>query len=313
MKSEKSRVLLLGPQRFKPTLASAVRSLGIEGTIATVTAGWQEREAEDDELSEHLSGRAVNLRLHERAEEIFEADAEFAAAHRERQENLRQIQVLYRVRLDHLATAVRELMEWEADRGLIEAEVEDAIEAIRCLDARHLDRVKQIHTAFETRWRPFERPSVARHRRQIAAAMEQASGLALAGGHVAVLLNRARLFGILEMARGRPVLAWSAGAMILSERVVIYHDAPPHGSGNPEILDAGLGLFPGVVPLPHARVRLRMDDRNNVSFFARRFAPAVCVAMDQGARLDCDGAGCTAGPGTMRLAARGVLEPMVHA
>jgi len=57
MRREISKVLLLGPQRFEPTLASAVRSLGIDGAIATVTAGWQERESEDDELREHVGGQ----------------------------------------------------------------------------------------------------------------------------------------------------------------------------------------------------------------------------------------------------------------
>src|SRR4029450_141441 len=40
-------VVLLGPQRFEPTLASVVHALGIEEDLATVTAGWQEREDED--------------------------------------------------------------------------------------------------------------------------------------------------------------------------------------------------------------------------------------------------------------------------
>jgi hypothetical protein len=42
-----ANVVLLGPQRFEPTLASVVRSLGIQEDLATVTAGWQEREDED--------------------------------------------------------------------------------------------------------------------------------------------------------------------------------------------------------------------------------------------------------------------------
>ncbi|MGH3193273.1 MAG: hypothetical protein ACRDPY_50885 [Streptosporangiaceae bacterium] len=53
------RVILLGPQR-RPTVDAAVRLLGaavrllgaavLDGPLATVTAGWQEREADDQEL-----------------------------------------------------------------------------------------------------------------------------------------------------------------------------------------------------------------------------------------------------------------------
>ena len=38
------RVTLLGPQRLQPTVAPTLESLRIHGQIATVTAGWQERE-----------------------------------------------------------------------------------------------------------------------------------------------------------------------------------------------------------------------------------------------------------------------------
>src|SRR5437764_598914 len=134
-----STVVLLGPQRFEPTLASVVRALGIEEDLATVTAGWQEREDEDAELRDHLGARAVNP----------------------------------------------------------------------------------------------------------AALIRRTSALAIAGGHVAVLLNRLRLFGILALAEGRTIIAWSAGAMAVSDRIVLFHDSPPQGPGNPEVLGAGLGLFPG--------------------------------------------------------------------
>ena len=47
-------IVLLGPQREQRTVADAVRGLGVEGPVATVTAGWEEREAEDTELRDHL-------------------------------------------------------------------------------------------------------------------------------------------------------------------------------------------------------------------------------------------------------------------
>ena len=50
------RAILLGPQR-RPTLDAVVRSLGLPGPFATVTAGWQEREPDDGELRALLGGR----------------------------------------------------------------------------------------------------------------------------------------------------------------------------------------------------------------------------------------------------------------
>ncbi len=45
--------------------------------------------------------------------------------------------------------------------------------------------------------------------------------------------------------------------MVVCETVVLFHDSPPQGAGNAEVLDAGLGLARGVIALPHARRRLR--------------------------------------------------------
>ena len=65
-------LVLLGPQRLRPTLKDAIACLGVTGRVATVTAGWEEREGEDAELDEHLAGRTVNLGLFPRAEERLE-------------------------------------------------------------------------------------------------------------------------------------------------------------------------------------------------------------------------------------------------
>jgi hypothetical protein len=308
-----SKVVLLGPQRFRPTLASAVQSLGIEGDIATVTAGWQEREDEDAELRDHLGSRAVNLMLHRRSDEVFQADPAFGAAHGLRQERLRQLQRVYRSRLAHLKDAARELLKSEGDLWLLDPEREDAVHAIRDLDAHHMERVREVHAHFDDACRPHERSAIARHREELAQIIEPTAAIALAGGHVAVLLNRLRLFGVTDLAASRPVLAWSAGAMVAAERIVLFHDTPPQGPGNAELLGPGLALFPGVVPFPHARRRLRLEDASRVALLARRFAPAACLALDEGARADWDGATSTLGPGTRTLTAEGRLEERIEA
>ena len=67
------RIILLGPQR-RPTLDAAVRSLGLPGPFATVTAGWQEREPDDRELSALLGGRDVNMELYRRWLDVQDRD-----------------------------------------------------------------------------------------------------------------------------------------------------------------------------------------------------------------------------------------------
>ncbi len=294
-------VVLLGPQRLRPTLASVVDELELGGKIAAVTAGWQEREPEDDELRDHLGGRTVNLELYARAEEAFARDAELFAAHRRRQDALREAQGLYRLRLGHALEAVRALLERDDDSPALREQRDEALEALRQLDRRHLERIGRIHEEFAGDCRPAERPAVVHHRRELGALLARCSALAVAGGHVAVLLNRLRLFGVAELLDGQPVLAWSAGAMALAERVVLFHDQPPQGAGNAEVLERGLACFPELLPFPHARRRLRLADPRRVALLGRRFAPATCVALDEGARLDWNGAYWTAPDGVPHL------------
>ena len=303
-------VTLLGPQRFERTLGAAVRAAGVDGVLASVTAGWQEREAEDLELFEHLGERTLNLMLYARSEDVFERDPDLFRAHRERQERLRSLQEVYRLRLAHLKRAARELLAREGDAELLEPERESAIDALRELDAHHLVRIRAVNQRFEAAWRPLSRSAVARHVAQIERTLAGAQALAIAGGHVAILLNRLRLFGIDRLLGDRRVFAWSAGAMAVSERVVLFHDSPPQGQGNAEVLEAGLGWAAGVVPLPHARRRLALDNRLRVALFARRFSPALCVALDDGARLRSADLGYQAEAGVSRLGADGAVVPM---
>lgn len=298
-------VTLLGPQRLQPTLVQEVDRLAGDGPIVAITAGWQEREAEDGELREHLGREVVNLMLHRRCEEVFEEDQEFFRAHRERQDRLQALQRIYRYRLDFALEPARELLRREGPTDVLAHEQAAAIEALRKLDQDLLDRIEETHRLFEERCRPAERESVARHRREIDEILQGSAATAIAGGHVAVLLNRMRTFGLGERLRGRRIFAWSAGAMAISERVALFHDHPPQGMGNPEVLEIGLGLCPGIVPLPHARRRLRLRDPVRVEILARRFAPATCVPLDEGACVDFDG---TSWSEALRLTSRGSVE-----
>ena len=309
------RVTLLGPQRLAPTVGATLESLGValDAPVATVTAGWQEREGDDQELDQHLGGRTVNLGLYRHAERVLEHDPELAGAIHERQRLLRRVQFLYRVRLDAALAACHEVFEMNDEDEPLQRARAAALETVRELDRRHLQQVTEVHAAFEARWRPGEREPLVHARTAVATALRGCAALAVAGGHVAVLLNRLRLFAVDAAARDLTVVAWSAGAMAMAEQVVLFHDDPPHGAGHPEAFELGLGLAAGVLPFPHARHRLRLDDSRRVGIAARRFAPAACVPMDEHARLDRSASGWSPAPGTRRFADSGAVTEWVAA
>ena len=99
------KVTLLGPQR-RPTLDTVAASLYPEGPVATITAGWQEREPDDGELGKLLGARDVNLRLYRRLLDVQERDPEFARGERRLAAVLEELQDLYLLRLDHALHAV---------------------------------------------------------------------------------------------------------------------------------------------------------------------------------------------------------------
>jgi hypothetical protein len=279
------RLTLLGPQR-RPTLDKVVQTLGLDGPIATVTAGWQEREADDDELAGLLGGRGVNLGLHGRWVDVLERDRELGVAEVEHRAVLDELQQLYLAQLDHALGAMYAVGRRAGDRPRTrEAALADALSVVRLVDENHLRRVRAAHAEFYAAWRPQERPLVAEHREAVRQLLSGTSGLVVAGGHVGVLVRVLHLFHVAPHLP-ETVIAWSAGAMALTERVVLFHDRAPQGPSHAEVYDDGLGLMHGLVLLPHARRRLRVDDHLRMSVLARRFAPAHCVILDDGVRLD---------------------------
>ena len=285
-------VLVLGPQRHVPRVREALALIASpdDGTpVALCSAGWEERELEHDELQDHVGRPVVNLEVFARVESIYREDPELHAAVRARHDRMRRVQALHQHRLAHAVEAARGLADIpDVSSDLAAEERRDAIAAIRALDRTHLDRLRGMHDAFWAEWRPEQRPVVARHRDALREALEPCAALCVAGGHVAILLNRLRFLGVLDLCPHLPVIAWSAGAMALSHRVVLFHDSPPQGPGYVEVFEAGLGLVGGLVPLPHAQHRLRLDDPERVSLLAERFAPDACVVLRGGEILAWD-------------------------
>jgi hypothetical protein len=292
---------MLGPQR-RPMVETVVRSLCLDGPIATITAGWQEREP-DDELGKQLGSRDVNLSLYGRWLDVQERDPGFAAGERRLNGVLEEVQDIYLLRLDYALQAVYAVQRRSGNDPLRADALAEAVAAVRELDAAHLHRISDVRDEFYQARQPHTRPVIAEHRAAVARLLGDTAALVIAGGHVGVLAHTLHLFDVAASLRS-PVIAWSAGAMALTDRIVLFHDRSPQGFGHPEIYGRGLGVLRNVVPLPHARARLLLDDTARMAVFARRFSPARCILLENGTSVDTDSDG-NCQPGTRVLAENG--------
>ncbi|MCA8941441.1 MAG: hypothetical protein KDB80_02680, partial [Planctomycetes bacterium] len=108
----KPRIIFLGPQRRQPNLSATLNALqGVElqRGIAVVSAGWEERELEHEELQSHVGVPVRNLEVHGRVEEIYVRDPNLREGMRWRHDRLKTLQELYRLRLEHALAAARAL------------------------------------------------------------------------------------------------------------------------------------------------------------------------------------------------------------
>ncbi|MEM1022176.1 MAG: Type 1 glutamine amidotransferase-like domain-containing protein [Myxococcota bacterium] len=299
-------VALMGSQRLKPRVKELAHSMGAAGPFAIITAGWQEREREDEELRAHLGGEAVNLALGERVERVLAQDTELAGALRARQEMLRHLQRVYRIRLRHAFDAELDVRTYGAPEALRSEIEDDSIEAIRALDETHLGQCRRLREEFEDKWRPQKRRSLEAETEKVHEALESCGTVLIAGGHVAVLMNRMELFDLGGLLREKPVIGWSAGAMVLTQRIVLFHDDAPQGGLLREVLDQGLGLVEDMVVFPEPERRLEVENRARTTHMLKRFAPAQCVLLPESSHVVIRGgrklemAGAEALPGVER-------------
>ena len=305
------RLILLGPQPRYATLAEALDRLSVRGPLALITAGWEEGEADSLELGrlqDAVPAGSHNLELFHRSESLFADDPELIGLLRDRQDELRHLRDVYRVRLDSALDAARFAIRRQDPLIDLTPERESAIEMVRQLDRQYFLRTSQICDRYEQQLDVANRPHVMEHRKQIDRCLDDSEAILISGGHAAIILNRLRIFGILDSRHHLPVVAWSGGAMALSDQVVLFHDSPPQGRGNPEVLRAGMSMFDEFLPLPDARNRLLLDDALRVQLFSRRFDFYQCVVFDEHTILDRVDGGWQASEGTRRLGESGQLE-----
>lgn len=294
--------VIVGPQRPVVNLGTAVGAAGVtEGPVALISAGWQEAESDIADVQEAAGLPLENLDLYQRTESLLAREPAMARAYRERQDRLIEQQRLYRLRLKPLAQAARALWRSDGDPEMIAAEQRHAIAQLRALDRHHLHRTELFHREFDTRYTSASNDNLAQHVAEIRDTLARCRAVIVTGGNVTVLLNRMRLFDIGGLITPLPIIGWSAGAMVLAERIVLFHDRTPQGRREPEVLGAGLGLATGCVALPDAAHRLRRGDRPRVATFCRRFAPDSCYALDNGSMLRLDGGIVTMAQSVRRL------------
>ena len=289
MSTESPIRVLLGPQRPTRNITEAVANAGLpEGPLAVISAAWQEAEGDIDDVRELVDRPLEDLRLYRRAEEVESRDPTLAAATRRRQERLIAQQRIYRLRLKQLSIAARQTLRAEGEHDMLVAEQRHAIAQLRALDRHHLHRTESIWSEFLDRYNPEAHSLLAEQAVEIGEAIGRCAGILITGGNVAILLNRLRLFGLDRYLRTNPIIAWSAGAMVLAERIVLFHERSPEGRRDAEVFGAGCRIVPGYVLLPDAKHRLRSNETTRVGLMSRRFSPDVCLALDNGAELHVD-------------------------
>lgn len=303
--------ILLGPQRFTITLETTVRSLGIEGPVAVINSGWEEREGDDEELGGYLQGRGRNLRLFHRLVDTLAKDRYFAAealSFRDRHDELR---AFYGIRLQGAVDTVAAVAHRTSLQSMGPIAEAAAVETVRDVDRWYSAELAAMYAEiFGSSVQSSE--TIGWHRGEIAALLDECEAVVMPGGNVRALLRTLHLFEV-RLPPEKPVIAWSAGAMALTDEVVLFHDFGSSGVTVPEVHDTGLGRLPGLIALPHAKRRLRLDDHARMSLMARRFPDHQLLLLDDGAvvRIDANGVGLP--PGSRVLSLDGTVTTVAAA
>lgn len=169
-----------------------------------------------------------------------------------------------------------------------------SIEALVQNDARLLQSLTEVEEQLLARtglrldveWRTT--------RARLEARILDADAILFFGGNPEALLAPLRFFdlrpALLEaLRRGASLVATSAGALVLCERMIVFDNF----SGDPLhrdfcLLDRGLGLVGGMQILPHCMDRIQTDDPDNLAYLARRFSSRICAGLNAGSYLMVD-------------------------
>ena len=199
------RTILLGPQRFMTTAGTALRSLGVDGPVATINAGWEEREDVVDELDtvlerpgqppaalpprvrRHREGRRVRRRRRSRSATATTRSCRSTGCARTTPWRACTT-VPHRTRRGRRARA-------RAPAVTAFGAVDDAVEGVGTSTPGMRRSSRRLY-AEPTRGTAGLQRCIAWHRGEIARLLADCAALVLTGGHVGTLLRALRLFAI---------------------------------------------------------------------------------------------------------------------
>ncbi len=275
--------LILGPQRPKLILGREMRKYELDrGKIVVISAGWQAAEGDIEGIRGEVEQPVDDLQLYQHCEAVFAKDPELHAAYRQRLETLTELQHHYRLRLKQHNIAVRQTLRATGSPDVLVEERHHAMEQLRALDLHHRSQMNAAQARFDREFNVITSPALATHTKAVHEQLAEADTVIITGGNLLVLINRLRLLGLKSLLAGKNIVAWSAGAMMLGDVVVLFHDRMPQGLRDAEVIDEGLALLSNSYVMPDAKNRLRIGNKLRMSAMSRRFEPAVGYQLNSG-------------------------------
>lgn len=266
----------------------------------------------------HLRGareeNVQNLSVYNEFQRLRREDPGLAAAYRDKQQCVHRVMALYRqanrmglrILKEELATVQEWYPEWSfaalLDHGrkpqenddlalrLVAEELSLQLDRIRDQDEWVVSRLQRLEASFR-RFAKLSKNRLWRAQQKVfTRRIRSAATIVVYGGHLAVLLNRLHFYNLgpvlrQALADGATLVARSAGAMALGDRVVVYHDVYQDRHHTFELLGRGMGLLPGMLVLPQHAERIRRGSEDHLAFIARRFPLGACIGLDEGALL----------------------------
>lgn len=158
--------------------------------------------------------------------------------------------------------------------GTLESNDDYLFELLGEIERRALD---EAGLAYDEAWRAA--------RERLEAKVLRSNSILLFGGHLDLLLGALRFFRLRDvlveaLRRGSLIVAVSAGALALCERVIVYDDFA-QTPRDFQLYERGLGIVGDVQLFPHCTERIQTDDPDNLAYLARRFRHQTCVGLNE--------------------------------
>lgn len=161
-----------------------------------------------------------------------------------------------------------------------------SIEGLTANDDRMLDALTYAQDQLLTRTGLRLDPAWVAQRQELEARILWADAILFFGGSPEQLLAPFRFFdlrpALLEtLRRGATLVASSAGALVLCDRVIVYDQFSNQQHRDFQVIDRGLGIVSGLQVLPHCMDRIQTDDPDNLAYLARRFSKRLSVGLNR--------------------------------